>query len=803
MTKILTLLLLISFAFVNAEGNKSNKKIPAQRVSNKIKIDGIMDEIEWQKAIPATDFIQMNPLNGVPPTFQTEVKFIYDNTSLYVGAFMYDDQPDSIATQLGDRDDALNADRISIKLDTYNSKIDAFHFDVYASGVQKDYRYEDDNFNAVWESNVKIVENGWVVEMRIPFSAFRFPEKENQTWTIQILREIRRIRETSTWNFIPRDVDNFMNYWGDLENLQNIEPPVRLSLSPYLSMYGEHFPYNDPNINNYGGTISGGMDLKYGLNAGLTLDLTLLPDFSAVQSDNLVKNLGAFEVIYQENRPFFQEGTELFNYGDMFYSRRIGGSPINQSKVYDALGDNDEIISNPNSTRLLNASKISGRLSNGVGVGFFNAITAPTYATIRKENGDLEEIETSPLVNYNISVVDKNLGNNNNAYLINTNVIRNGETYDANVTGAGFTLNNKKNTYMFDGDVSYSHKTDGSKDGTEYWTSFNKTSGKYKFNVASEGTSKHYDMNDLSFTFQQGVRGYRVTLQRGQFEPWWVFNNGGSNLSIYASQQWDSLALNMINISSHNYGLLKKHFTFIWFGANVTPTWYYDYWEPRVDGRYVKLPGDQSAYFGFSTNYAKPLAIDGNFNFTHSKWYNDIPIVYWNIEPIIRFSDKFQMRHMFEHNYIQNFVGFATIDEEGNSIFGERNNQVFTNTLSAKYLFKNNLSLNLRVRHYWSEGYYNNFYQLQNDGSLIASDYNGNEDFSFNVFNVDAVLNWQFAPGSFVTLTYKNAIINGDEAVFQSYIRNLTNTLNMPQRNSIALKLLYYIDYEQVMRLRK
>ena len=198
------------------------------------------------------------------------------------------------------------------------------------------------------------------------------------------------------------------------------------------------------------------MDVKYGINEAFTLDMTLIPDFGQVQSDNKVLNLTPFEVKYNENRPFFTEGTELFNKGNLFYSRRVGGQPLHYGDVENQISSNEEVVKNPVESKLINATKISGRTKSGLGIGFFNALTKPMYAEVEDNNGNKREIETNPLTNYNIVVLDQTLKNNSSISAINTNVTRSGSDYDANVTAGLFNFNNKKNTYNWYGKFALS-----------------------------------------------------------------------------------------------------------------------------------------------------------------------------------------------------------------------------------------------------------------------------------------------------------------------------------------------------------
>jgi len=277
------------------------------------------------------------------------------------------------------------------------------------------------------------------------FSAIRFGKKEIQDWGFNITRRRRKTEQQNTWNPIDPNVNGFLTQEGIWQGISHIKPPLRLQFSPYFSVYANHFPYNTPGEKNWTSQVNGGLDVKYGINQAFTLDATLIPDFGQVQSDNQVLNLSPFEVKYNEYRNFFTEGTELFSKGNLFYSRRIGGTPLHEYDVYNHLDTAEKILENPAESKLINATKISGRTQGGLGIGFLNALTKPQYATIENVNTKQVRRElTDPLTNYNVLVLDQTLKNNSSVSFINTSVWRSGKDYDADVSAALFELNDKK-----------------------------------------------------------------------------------------------------------------------------------------------------------------------------------------------------------------------------------------------------------------------------------------------------------------------------------------------------------------------
>jgi hypothetical protein len=775
------------------------KTLMLSRTNEKIEIDGKMDEASWRSADVATDFLERNPTEGKPPKFKTEVRVTFDNNNVYVLGYCFDDYPDSILTQLGERDDNLNADLFTFLFDPYNKKQDAFVFTVSASGVQSDRRFSDDSFNAVWESAVQIVEDGWVVEMRIPYFAIRFPKDEQQEWRINFERGIRRSRTDLQWALVPKNIETPINYWGALKGLTNIEDPLRLSLSPYISSFTA-FSKGASSIG-YGA----GADLKLGLNESFTLDMTLLPDFSQVRSDNIVKNLGAFEVVFEEQRPFFQEGVELFNKGDLFYSRRIGGVPSDYSAASINLDTNETIIDNPINANLINVAKISGRNKKGLGVGVMNAITGETNALIQNnETGETREVNTEPLVNYNIISLDQNLKNNSSIYFINLNTTRQGDFVDANVSALGGNLVSKNATYSVSGDVKISQRSGelsntvfkaDSSDGLSYAASFNKISGNFKYGISSENKSSTFNPNDLGVNFATNIRTHSLNLQYNKYNPFWKLNSAYNSFTLSVNQNYTTGEILKKNYSGSFYYTTPQFHTFyIDMSAQIGDG--IDLFESRVTGQNFIVPEYYYNGVGISSDYRKKFALDAEVGYGQGYFTDYIKNKYFevNVSPIIRVNDKLTLTPSSTWVRFLGDVGFAGYFS-GVPKYGVRSVRTFTNILQGKYLFKNNLSLTLRIRHYWSYGLYAFYGDLDEEGYLVEDpSFNGNANFNFNAFNTDLIFAWQFAPGSFLNVVYKNQLERDVKMINPSYFRNLEEVFNQDQFNRITLKVVYFFD---------
>ena len=796
-------------------GNDTTKVCVAFRISTPPKIDGVLNESFWSELKGVSDFVMNRPNEGGKPTQITEVKIGYDDKAVYVGAMLFDDRPDSILRELGNRDDELNADYFRFVIDPYNLRQDAFDFGVYASGVQVDSKFTDPTFNAVWESAAKINDKGWSVELRIPYSAIRFPKKSIQEWAFQVTRSIRRSREFDQWSLTPNTAANSQVYWGVLRGIENIQTPPRLSLTPYASAYFERSPdYSSATEYHYSNSFSYnvGADLKYGIDDRFTLDMTLLPDFGQTQSDNKVKNLSYREINYNENRSFFKEGTDLFSKNSLFYSRRVGKTPTFFYNVLDSLQDGETIEENPSQVKLINAFKISGRSNSGLGFGLFNAITNNMYAELQNAEGVRRKVLTEPLTNYNVLVLDQQLNDYSNFYVINTNVTRDKKYNDANVTGSGFTFADKKNKYAVDGSFALSQilekndsipNTMATTFGNKYFFGARKISGNYQFGISRTFTSATYNQLDLGYYTlpnYQNTRGYFTFLW---FKPWKGWLEGNMNFAVDYSQNPQTKKQTFFQFAIDGYAN-RVSYNSIFFGGGITPTSGYDYNEPRVEGRYNKTIRFWYAYIGFSTDYRKKFAVD--FNFNPSNFIGRFVGEGVGISTTLRyrFNDKFTLRLINSYNYDPYNLGVADYSNPDTIVYGLRVMNTYENILSGKYIFKNDMALTLNARHYWTTGRYRKYLTLQEDGGLIDNtDYSFNNDFNYNVFNIDFVYSWQFAPGSNLSIVYKNAIETQTDKVTRSLYDDFKMTVREPQQNSLSVKILYYLDYLSLKKKSK
>lgn len=799
MKSILSLLLYT--LLLNSVYTQNNKlEVTALRTGQAPVIDGILDDLVWSLAIPMTNFTQYDPYQETKPSFQTKVMIAYNDEAIFIAAMMYDSSPDSILKQLGDRDDELNADDIVFQFDPFNNNQDAYYFRVTASNVQSEWRERDASFNAVWMSKTAIHADGWSVEVKIPFSAIRIPPVSEHAWALQITRNIRRYRELSKWAPETKGVDNEMIFWGLLKGLNNIEPPVRLSLTPYLSVFTEIRSSNYPVGDRFSITPVGGLDLKYGINESFTFDLTLLPDFSQIKSDDVVKNLSAFEINFSEQRPFFLESMDLFKLGGLFYSRRIGKIPSAYYSAEEQVGNNEELISNPASVNLINAFKITGQTQNGMSVGIMNAITDRVQSEIREADGSIRIFQTEPMANYNILVFRQAMKNNSSVYLINTNLMREGKNTSANVTGSGLKLYNASNKYALTLNGSVSVRAIETTDisipnfGMAWNGMIAKVRGRFQMHVYHQMKNELYNINDMGLNYTNDEVHNEMQMAYRFFDPMWKLLRLNFTGYIWKSERISTNQATSQGISLNIMTTTFRHLS-LWTNSSYEFKDMYDYYEPRTNGYFYIKPSYIYTLFGFSSDYRRPFALDGTVSYTNRP-ENHTQGVSGKLNPIFRVSDHFECNYYTTVSASKNSFGFAGTDTSGVPVFGRRDVTTVENAFSGKYMFRNNLSLHLRVRHYWSKGKYNQFFDLQQNGLLETEPSSSLfDDFNFNSFHVDLAFNWEFAPGSNLTMVWKNSIVDEEAYVIYGFIDNLSHTFEKPQLNMFSLKFIYYLDY--------
>ncbi|GAA4274779.1 DUF5916 domain-containing protein [Aquimarina gracilis] len=793
--------------FAHAIGQEK-KEIIAERINTPPRIDGVLDEDVWRKLPSYGNFKMWEPGNegDIDPGTKTELKMAYDNKAVYFAVYLLDDQIDDVLRQFSQRDDVfVQADYFTIAINTYNDGINETRFYITSAGTIGDARAdqfnEDFSYNVVFDAKVSFDEKGWYAEFKIPYNALRFPEVDVQDWSINFYRRLQHRNQTHSWNFINREVGQRTQYNGIVKGVRDIDPPVRLTFFPFLQGLVSS---EDGNTET---DFSAGMDVKYGLSDSFTLDATLIPDFGQAAFDEVRLNLGPFEQTFGENRQFFTEGTELFNKGDIFFSRRIGNAPTG-SVPDEYLNENEIVEDSPSKVNLLNALKISGRTQGNLGIGLFNAITEKTEVNITDTiTGDIRKAVVEPLANYNIFVLDQQFNNNSSVSVINTNVIRNGSDFrDANATGLVWNLANKANSYRLTGRSIISHVNLPGNNSTGFASEidFDRIKGNFRYGFGHDLANTTYDINDLGVNFRNNFNSFRVNASYEIFEPSRWFNKYRVNLFARHRRLYDPSVQTMNQIGVNYFFVTKERLGFGGFVIYDTDT--DDYFEPRVQGRFVTYSENLGINSWVSSDYRKKFAYDARVFYRN--WFDDGQKTYRvNLSPRYRFSDKLLLIWSTNYSFQDNNFGYID-NNDGDVFLGQRDITTIENSLSASYNFDPYKAINLRFRNFWSTADYsdNIFYVLNDDGSRTQTNYDlseNNPNTNFNIWNLDMSFNWRFAPGSVATLLYRNQIFNQDELSALDYTESLENLFNQPIKHTVSLRVVYFLDVNNLKHSSK
>ncbi|HEU5162913.1 MAG TPA: DUF5916 domain-containing protein [Thermoanaerobaculia bacterium] len=520
-------------------------------------LDGTLDDEVWALAPPITGFTQQEPDTGSPATEATTVRVLFDDHALYIGAQLDDSQP--ITKKLARRDSFLAADWFAVYLDTHHDHRVARMFRVGAAGVLRDSIVEGDDFgdedrswDPVWDGVAAPTPTGWSVEMRIPYSQLRFPDLPAQVWGINFHREISRTNEYSRLVHVPRNESGFIARFAHLIGIEGIEPPRRLEVLPYAitrSRNDGSADPSDPFAADGDPELDGGVDLEYGLASNLTLSATINPDFGQVEADPAELNLTEFEIFYDEKRPFFLEGADLFSFraADLFYSRRIGRPP--QGSLPPGAGYHDS----PSDTTIAGAVKLSGKTAGGWSVGVLDAWTGEESA--RYQLGDSRHAAVvEPATNYFVGRLARDLSDSSTIGGMITAVNRSDgsslllhdQSYTGGIDGVHYFGNRD---YIlewgaFGSQISgsretiaatqrspghYFHRPDAdhldydpertSLTGWGAYAGFEKETGRLRYSVISNASSPELEINDLGFRTRTDTIGFVAEVGWNDPEP--------------------------------------------------------------------------------------------------------------------------------------------------------------------------------------------------------------------------------------------------------------------------------------------
>ena len=569
------------------------RRVYTVRRSRSIAVDGRLDDAAWQDAPVLTDFIQRDPVQGALPSEPMEVRILYDDHALYVGARMYDSAPDSIVARLGRRDADLESDAFGFFIDPYYDRRSGYYFAVNAAGTLYDGvllndDWDDDSWDGVWEGKTRIDEQGWTAELRIPYSQIRFYKQDEYTWGINIRRDISRKNEQIFLVYTPRDESGFVSRFPDLVGIERITPRRQVEFLPYVTTRAEFTDQPTGNPFNDGSRYvpEVGADLKVGLTSNLILNATINPDFGQVEVDPAVVNLSDVETFFPEKRPFFIEGASVFNFGrggsnnnwgfnwgnpDFFYSRRIGRAPQGSLPSHDYADVTD-------GARILGATKLTGRIGDGWNVGTIQALTQREMAELDL-SGSRFSAEVEPLAYYGIFRGQKEFNEGRQAVGFLSTITRrdfrdgrlrdeiNGRAYGFGLDGWTFLDGDK--TWVLTGwlggtrvegtparmvslqrsSLHYFQRPDFEHTGVDSAATslsglsgrvmLNKQRGKFTLNSALGFISPGFDVNDLGFMWQTNVINWHLATTVRWTDPGPFYRRIFLNSALFRSFDFD------------------------------------------------------------------------------------------------------------------------------------------------------------------------------------------------------------------------------------------------------------------------
>ncbi len=779
------------------ESERTRPTMTAARTQEGVRIDARLEEPDWARAEPVSGFIQFEPEEGAPASQRTEVRVLYGPTDLYVGAVLYDQDPEAVTVSLGRRDDFNRADWFLVSIDSYFDKKTAYTFGVSAGGVQFDAIQTgarrgpsgagdapndmDPSWDAIWEVGRRITTDGWVVEMRIPYSMLRFSDEPEQTWGVQFTRVIPRLGEQAEWPHVPRtERGNLVAYFGHLTGISAVEPRSNFQVTPYsVARMRSAESAEAPGSLERNGSADIGGDVKMGLGPNVTLDATFNPDFGQVEADPAVLNLTAFETVLVERRPFFVEGMQIYQFdlgpGRLPYTRRIGGhAPI------------------------IGAAKLSGRSAQGLSYGVLGAATGHRL---------------DPSRFYGLARVSRQIGDFSSFGGIVTGF--DGEdlaTPGRNrsvVAGMDYDVRFVDNAYGVEGFATITHRY-WTRAGLDAQTGYGakvllaKRQGVLNGFTGVEGFSDQAYYNDLGRVQEDNFVSlflrFEYNLNGGR--PFGPFQR--ARVGDFASQKFsysDGLDQGQRHRLSSNWTLRSQQE--IEVGATLDRVvGGYDIFETRGLGPWARPAGvELSAAFRSDVRRrwqlgptaavrldrdggrAYALGMDGNWNAgsrvelsgsLEGAWEKAVTAWVSN-ESFVR-SDRGWMigneasppDGLGANDYVLLSGGslldaiFAevdpwTADRYYVPIFGARDTRSLDLTLRGTVTFLPNLSLQLYGQFFVAGGRYADFQILQTRDRLAAFDaYPKRDNFAFSRLQSNAVLRWEYRPGStlFVVWTH-------------------------------------------------
>jgi len=833
MKNFLSLLLFILFVFQTTNAQEQKNKIPKRIYTTKFLgqekapvIDGILDDASWNIVEWTGDYIENQPDENTPPTEQTQFKIVYDKKNLYIGVRAFDSQPDSIVKRLSRRD-GFAGDWVEFNIDSYHDLRTGFSFTISAAGVKGDEFISDngnnwdESWNPIWYAKTNIDDKGWTAEIKIPLTQLRFGKSKEQIWGLQSTRRFFRKEERSLWQRKPQDAPGWVSEFGELHGLINLEPQKQLEIQPFTVLQYDTFPKEEGNpfLDGSDFKLNGGLDAKIGVTNDLTLDLTVNPDFGQVEADPAAISLDGFEIFFDEQRPFFVENNNIFNYqvsqsnagntfgaDNLFFSRRIGRSPQGYPDVTD-----DEFVDQPVNTTILGAAKFSGKTKNGWSIGILESVTAREHAEIDNRGERREEL-VEPFTNYFLARLQKDF-NDRNTFIGGIFTATNREQLPSNLDflhksaytgGLDFKHHWKGRAWYVGGNLVFSH-VKGSKeailetqeslrhlfgrvDASHLEVDADRTSltgtggniqigkqanGHWRFESGFTWRSPELELNDLGFQRQaDDLRhytwiGYRTLKPKGiyrsvglNYNHWsaWDFE-GNHNLLHWNINSWINFKNNWFGNLGFNYRPIRHSNSALRGGPRLRSSQFINYWN--------NIGTDNRKKVRFSLSHNGGKGLDNSFNFFNI----DLNISY---QPTNALRISVNPEYSINNDKLQ-FVENVDVGNETKYINAKIEQRTLSMSLRLNYTINPNLTIQYYGQPFISRGRYFDFktitnaqagnfedrFQLYNENQIKPGiDEDGNDIYLINEDgDINGVTDFEFENPDFASVQFRSNLV--------------------------------------------
>ncbi|MBV8518559.1 MAG: carbohydrate binding family 9 domain-containing protein [Acidobacteria bacterium] len=836
---------LLSAPLLHAANWPEHPTLHAVRVATPPVIDGDLSDAAWQSAPEFTAFTQHDPDDGKPPTMPTSIRIVYDDKAIYVGAKMTD--PGKPTAQLVRRDNFGTYDFLSINIDSQHDRLSGAAFTITPANVQLDSILyndigEDVSWDAVWDSATKIVADGWIAEVRVPFSQLRFPEKASHVWGINITRRTTRNNEWVRIVNTPKGQTGFVSHFADLDGIEGIHRERPLELVPYgvaRSDVRTRADRANPFLDAREHRMDAGLDLKYALSSTLTLTGTINPDFGQVEVDPAVVNLSQFETFYPEKRPFFTEGLNIFAFGDsparshfsfffaprVFYSRRIGRQP---QGFIDA-----DFVDAPGETTILGAAKVTGKLGNGWSVGVLDALTDAERA--RFADGTVTgRQQVEPMTNYFVARSTKEMGDTRVGFVV-TNVERRLPNELANdLRSSALTIGTDGYTWLHQKQWVLEWSGAGTRVGGSEEAIAATQLAPARYYQRPDADYVEFDPTRTSLTGWSG-RGM-LSKQTGRWRPnlqVQAFSPGFETNDVGFMQRTDMISSHAVvqYVNETPTKHLREHdFWFgVWDNRNFggdpldrgvtfdTTTTLQSYWNYEATlyvapsafsdqatrgGPLVRTPSYWSSDLTLNTDDRKRVYL--NFN-SHLEQFDDgtyshgggITFNYRPASNLLLSVAPYITRLHDEHQYVTQFADATAVETFNRRyVFSNLEQRSFELGTRVDWTVSPRLSFQLYMQPFVASGDYHDYHALvraRSDDYTPYTPTTPDPDFNFRSVRGSAVARWEFRPGSALYVVWNEN--RADTVPFGDFRlhRDLRAIPTAPSQDVFLVKISYWL----------